>query len=242
MTQEQIDYTWDENEPALDEAYESLMSPDVEAKDDLPTRHNLQITRRLFHMANGFVIASLYLVSFSHSQMIHLLGTIACVLYVVEQIRISYPETAAKLLPFTRLIMRAEEQLKESAMVPYAFAVLLTIITFPKHIALVGIYTLAFADPLSALIGIKFGKHKISPTRSWEGAAAFFFTTFIICALILTGYNQGFNASVFFVSALLGVICALFDMVPLKIDDNLTIPLFTSVALWLICTIFGIYI
>ena len=138
--------------------------------------------------------------------------------------------------------MRAEEQLKESAMVPYMMAVLLTIITFPKHIALVGIYTLAFADPLSALVGIKFGKHKISPTRSVEGGAAFFITTFSISCLILAGYSGGFSGDVFGVSILLGIFCTAFDLVPLKIDDNLTIPLFTSAALWLICAFFGIYL
>lgn len=243
MAQEKIDYSWQDGPMSLDEAYEDLKSENKSTEEkDLATRHNLQITRRLFHMANGFVIASLYLVTFSHSQMIHILGTVACALYLVEQIRINYPETAAKLLPFTRLIMRAEEQLKESAMVPYMMAVLLTIITFPKHIALVGIYTLAFADPLSALVGIKFGKHKISPTRSVEGGAAFFFTTFFISILILAGYSGGFTLSVFGVSFLLGVCCTLFDLVPLKIDDNLTIPLFTSAALWLICVAFGIYL
>lgn len=246
MAQQKIDYSWNESPSNLDEAYENLKAESEQAKEadgpGLSTRHNLQIPRRLFHMANGFVIASLYLVTFTHSQMIHILGTLACGLYLVEQIRINYPETAAKLLPFTKLIMRAEEQLKESAMVPYMMAVLLTIITFPKHIALVGIYTLAFADPLSALVGIRFGKHKLSPTRSVEGGAAFFITTFVISGLILAAYNGGFSLSVLGVATLLGICCTLFDLVPLKIDDNLTIPLFTSAALWLICTLFGIYL
>lgn len=240
MENQQIDYSWDEKEKALDDLYNSIATEDN--KEALPSRHNMQITRRLFHMANGSVIATLYLVSFSHSQMIHILGTLACLLYLSEQIRINYPETAARLLPFTKLIMRAEEQLKESAMVPYAMAVLLTIITFPKHIALVGIYTLAFADPLSAIIGIRFGKHKISATRSVEGSGAFFLSTFVVSLFVLGGYNSGIDATVVLISVLLGLICALFDLIPLKIDDNLTIPLFTAAALWLICIAFGVYI
>jgi dolichol kinase len=243
---ETIDYTWSEKdsdqETVLEETIDIEASSNEAEKDALPTRHNMQIMRRLFHMGNGFFIATLYLVSFDHSQMVHFLGTIACLLYVVEQVRINYPETAAKLVPFTRFIIRAEEQLKESAMVPFAMAVLLTIITFPKHIALVGIYTLAFADPLSAIIGIRFGKHKISPTRSVEGSGAFFVATFLSCLVILTAYSGGFTFTAFIVSFLLGIICSVFDMIPLNIDDNLTIPLFTSVTLWTICTIFGIYI
>ncbi len=245
---ENINYSWDES----DSQKSDLLAEKIEiteskstGKDEtqkLSTRHNLQIMRRLFHMFNGMAIATLYLVSFNHSQMIHFLGLVACALYVVEQVRINYPETAAKLLPFTKFIIRAEEQLKESAMVPYAMAVLLTIFAFPKHIALVGIYSLAIADPLSAIIGIRFGKHKLTPTRTLEGSIAFFLAIFGVTLFVLSGYNGKFDLLILFVSALIGLICALADMIPLKLDDNLTIPLFTSALLWTVCTLFGIYI
>ncbi|MBT4791568.1 MAG: phosphatidate cytidylyltransferase [Halobacteriovoraceae bacterium] len=238
-----IDYSWDDNDKAENiEITADSPSKKPAKKENISTRHHIQIMRRLFHMFNGFAIATLYLVSFDHSQMVHFLGTVACVLYLVEQVRVNYPETAAKLIPVTRFIIRAEEQLKESAMVPYAMAVLLTIVVFPKHIALIGIYSLAFADPLSAIIGIKFGKHKISPTRSVEGSLAFFVSVFLVSIFILTGYNEQFEISILLVSALLGLICAGFDLIPLKLDDNLTIPLFTSASLWIVCTLFGIYI
>ncbi len=177
----QIDYSWNEhdNKADPDEKIE------INKSEKLASRHNIQIMRRLFHIFNGSIFATLYLISFSHSHMVHFLGTIACVLYMVEQVRINYPETAAKLLPFTKFIIRAEEQLKESAMVPYAMAVLLTIVAFPKHIALIGIYSLAFADPLSAIVGIKFGKHKISENRTIEGSLTFFACIFIISFLTI---------------------------------------------------------
>lgn len=247
---ENIDYSWDasgdKSEDLLAEKI-TVNKIDTKTQEDpsgekLSTRHNLQIMRRVFHMFNGVAIATLYLVSFDHSQMIHFLGLVACALYVVEQVRINYPETAAKLLPFTRFIIRAEEQLKESAMVPYAMAVLLTIFAFPKHIALVGIYSLAIADPLSAIVGIRFGKHKLTPTRSIEGSVAFFLAIFAVTLFILTGYNGKFDLLILFVSILVGFICAAADLIPLKLDDNLTIPLFTSALLWTICTLFGIYI
>ena len=242
-----IDYNWSEDdlkgENHLDINLDTTnKSSKDNIKDKLSTRHNLQIMRRLFHMFNGAAIATLYLISFNHSQMIHFLGTIACVLYIVEQVRVNYPETAAKLLPFTRFIIRAEEQLKESAMVPYAMAVLLTIFAFPKHIALVGIYSLAFADPLSAIVGIRFGKHKITPTRTIEGSLAFFASIFLITLIVLTGYANQFDLIILIIAFLMGSICALADMIPLRLDDNLTIPLFTSALLWLICTLFGVYI
>lgn len=243
---DQINYYWDESDDENDSLLlgENLQAPASSKikKEFLSTRNNIQIMRRLFHMANGGAIATLYLISFNHSQMVHFLGTIACVLYVVEQVRIAYPETAAKLLPFTKFVMRAEEQLKESAMLPYAMAVLLTIVAFPKHIALIGIYSLAFADPLSAIIGIKWGKHKISPTRSFEGSIAFFLSIFFVTLAILTWYEGKLDIVTLLISVFMGLAGSLFDLIPLKLDDNLTIPLFVSTALWLVCILFGLYL
>lgn len=216
-----INYEWDE-------------------KTNLSTRKNLQLPRRLFHMGNGLVIATLYHFSLTHQQMIHVLGTFACVVYVFEQIRISYPEFSSKFLPVTRFIMRAEEQLKESAMIPYIIAVLLTIITFPKVIALIAITTLAVADPLSAIFGIKYGKRKIVSHKSLEGSLAFFISTFVFSSFILTSYlpeKLGLNI---FVSLLLSAAVSIFEMIPLKLDDNLTIPLFTAFTLWAISTGLGL--
>lgn len=236
-----IDYSWASESDDMP----SLMNPEVESDDsnpnDLQSRHNIQIMRRIFHMFNGFAIATLYLISFSHSQMVHLLGLFACLLYIFEQVRVNYPEAASKILPITKFMIRAEEQLKESAMVPYLMGVLLTIITFPKEIALVGIYALAFADPLSAIIGIKFGKHKISETRSIEGSAAFFICTFLCSLAVLSGYYMGMTFSVVIISFILGAACTALDLFPLKIDDNLTIPLFTSTLLWVLTALFGIF-
>lgn len=238
-----IDYSWDGTHTSDKNFLDIEIENQVDEQQDekLQSRHNIQIMRRLFHMFNGFAIATLYLISFSHSQMVHLLGLVACLLYVVEQVRVKYPEAAVRFLPITKFLIRAEEQLKESAMVPYLIAVLLTIITFPKEIALVGIYTLAFADPLSAIVGIRFGKHKISETRSVEGCVAFFICTFICSLTILSGYYYGLTFGIFMISLLLGILGTLLDLFPLKIDDNLTIPLFISTMLWILTTLFGFF-
>lgn len=222
-----IDYSWDSSDS------ENL-------EDVLPSRSDLQMTRRLFHMACGFGIATLYWVSFSHTQMIHLLGTLACGLYVFEQIRINYPEFAAKFMPLSKFVMRAEEQLKESAMVPYVFAVLLCILTFPKVIALVAIYTLAISDPLSAIFGIKYGKRRIVPHKSLEGSSAFFISMFIISFLVLGFFLNIGTGYVFFISLFISLATSAFEMIPFKIDDNITIPLFVSFILWITLASFGI--
>jgi dolichol kinase len=207
---------------------------------EFKTRKDLQLARRFFHMMNGVVIATVYNLLLTHNQAVYILGSMACLLYVFEQIRISYPELSTKFVFFIKLIIRAEERLKESAMVPYAFSLLLTIITFPKPIAVTAIYVLAIADPLSAIVGIKFGKNKIAGHKSLEGSAAFFVATFLITFSVFSIEYYGLMGEIFFLSLFLAFFVSLFELIPLKLDDNLTIPLTTAVLGWVICEILGI--
>lgn len=225
---DKIDYSWSKTE--LHNATHGEVEDDN--PDELPSRHDLQLTRRFFHFISGALIATAYLIFLSHQQMIHFLGAIACFIYVIEQVRISYPEFAQKVVPVTRFVLRAEEQLKESAMVPFMISVLLTIITFPKIIAIIAIFILATSDPLSAIIGIRFGKTKIVGNKSLEGSLAFFVSAFLICHGILMLTMGAYTWEITFASILLAFFSAAFEVLPLKLDDNLTIPLSTSAILW----------
>ncbi|MDC1174805.1 SEC59/DGK1/VTE5 family protein [Bacteriovoracaceae bacterium] len=207
------------------------------------TRKDLQIPRRLFHMSMGITVGLVYQFLLTHSRAIYILGFFACVVYVLEQIRINYPELSSNISIINKYLFRAEEQLKESAGVPYVMGLLLTLITFPKVVALIAIYTLAVADPLSAIFGIRFGKTRIVKNKSLEGSLAFFTSTFIISFSVLawwTSLESGMVGSVVLTSFLTSFIVSSFEMIPLRIDDNLTIPLFTASILWPLCILLGI--
>jgi len=205
------------------------------------TRHDLQLGRRLFHVLNGTTTATVYALLLTHEQVIHIFGTIACVAYVVDRVRIAYPEVVARHAPWVnRLLLRAEEQVRESAMIPYAIAVLLTIITVPKAAALVAIYTLAIADPLAAIVGIRFGRRRITHNRTLEGSLAFFTATITIATLVLrygTLASSGAIAGAAFTIALVAAGC---ELLPLRIDDNLTIPLVVGFTTWIAAVLFGV--
>lgn len=205
------------------------------------TRSDLQLGRRLFHLLNGVLTATAYAVLFTHEQVVHIFGTIACVVYIVDRVRIGYPEAVARRAPLVnRLFVRAEEQVRESAMIPYAIAVLLTVLTVPKRAALVGIYTLAVADPLAAIIGIRYGRRRIGHNRSLEGSLAFFTVTLVIAGLVL-GWGTAVSAlGLAWASGTIGLAAAVCEAVPLRIDDNLTIPLAVGFGTWIIAALFGL--
>lgn len=204
------------------------------------TRKDLQLGRRLVHCANGCAIATAYALIFTHQQIVHTFGSIACLVYVLDRVRIHYPELMARAPWINRLLFRAEEEFKESAMTPYAIAILLTLLTFPKTIALIAIYTLAIADPLSALVGITWGRRRVVPNKSVEGSLAFLTATAVIAGVALRMTTLVATGPLVGVALVIGLAGAIFEMLPLRLDDNLTIPLFVGFAGWAVCALAGI--
>jgi dolichol kinase len=205
------------------------------------TRRDLQLGRRLFHVVNGTSVATAYALFFTHEQVIHVFGTIACVVYVLDRIRIAYPEVVERRMAWVnRLLVRAEEQVREAAMTPYAIAVLLTILSLPKPAALVAIYTLAIADPLAAVVGIRYGRRRIADNRSVEGSGAFFGATLLVAATVLGRGTDGTPLAIAGASFVIAIVSAVCEMLPLRIDDNLTIPLFVGFATWIVAAFFGV--
>jgi len=221
------------------------MTPEVSEPQQppisLPTRHDLQLGRRFFHCLNGVATATAYALLFTHEQVIHIFGTIACVVYVVDRVRIAYPEVIALRAPWiNRLLVRAEEEFRESAMIPYAIAVLLTILTVPKLAAIVAVYTLAIADPLAAVVGIQWGRRRLANHRSLEGSAAFFGATLVIASVVLAEGADGSPLAIGASAVTIAFMAALCELLPLRIDDNLTIPLAVGFTTWVVATTFGV--
>ena len=205
------------------------------------TRRDLQLGRRAFHLLNGVSVATAYAILFTHAQIVHVFGTIACLVYVFDRVRIAYPEVIARHAPsVNQLLVRAEEQVRESAMTPYAIAVLLTILTVPKPAALIAIYALAIADPAAAVVGIRWGRHKLGPERSLEGSLAFFAATFAIALFVLGAATDATGVAVGVMAFLIALAAAACELLPLRIDDNMTIPLFVGFATWIVADLVGV--
>jgi len=204
------------------------------------TRKDLQIGRRLVHMTNGFVIATAYALLFTHEQIIHLFGVIACLVYILDRVRIHYPELLQRTPWMNTFFFRAEEEFKEAAMTPYVIAILLTVLTFPKVVALIAVYTLAIADPLAAIVGITWGRRHIVPDKSVEGSLAFLAATLVIAFAVLTSATSTALAPRVATSLLVATAAAAFEMLPVRIDDNLTIPLFVGFVGWIACGLAGV--
>jgi len=107
-------------------------------------------------------------------------------------------------------------------------AVSLCVLLFPKIIAINSIAILIISDTTSALIGRRFGRHRFFG-KSLEGSTAFFISAMLVILVapkihyVLTEYLVGF------VAAFVG---AVVEALPIKVDDNLSIPLSVGLVMW----------
>src|SRR6185369_3403379 len=129
----------------------------------------------------------------------------------------AYPEVVARRMPWVnRVLVRAEEEVRESAMIAYAIAVLLTILSVPKPAALIAVYTLAVADPLAAVVGIRWGRRRIARNRTLEGSLAFFGSTLAIAAVVLAETSTAPGLSVAAAALTIGFAAAVCELLPLR--------------------------
>lgn len=206
-------------------------------KDLKYSRNNVQLPRRFFHMMNGSIIAMLYLYYMEKGELVTFLGIVASIIFIGEQVRLKYPELSEFFSKINNILYRAEEQFEIASAMPYAASCLLIVFVFPKSIAIITVLFLALGDPLAAIVGIKYGKHKIGKNRSLEGSIAFFIISFLICFFVMKSLHASL-AKVLIFSAIGGLIGAVSDFIETRLDDNITIPLisapFLAFLAWLI--------
>ena len=86
----------------------------------------------------------------------------------------------------------------------------------------------------------RFGRRRITHNRSLEGSFAFLAATFTIAVLVFRWGNEGTPLSIALTSASIAVVATVCELLPLRIDDNLTIPIAVGFAAWAFALLFGV--
>jgi dolichol kinase len=104
-----------------------------------------------------------------------------------------------------------------------------SVVIFPKEIAILALLFTAIGDTAAALYGKKFGKLKIW-NKTLEGSIV----GLIACFIIASFFPQIPNIIKFS-----GAFAAMFiELLPIKIDDNLRIPLFSGIVMYSLSILF----
>jgi dolichol kinase len=195
------------------------------------TRESVQIYRRVWHMFGGASIALCYMSEgISKPLALFILGIITLLIGSVDLGRLWAKDLNEKIITDFSLLIREKEKHNLSAMTYFLIGSWLSILLFSKPIAVISVLFLAFGDPIASIVGIKYAKTKsLWGGKSIEGSFACFSACFLSSFIVLTIYYPFGFFKLFFFSIACGLVGALAEIVPLKLDDNFIIPIFSGI-------------
>jgi diacylglycerol kinase (CTP) len=198
----------------------------------LHKRSDLHLLRKLWHISTGSI--GLYLFNatqYDQSFWAFLALAIAVVGLSMDLARSKFQKMNYLVIKIMGPLMRRSEKEGLSGLPFYALGVSLSLFFYRKEIAILSIMFLVFSDPLSSFFGVLYGKDKIMPNKSLQGAVAGFFVCYLI-TLFYTMNHVTIGNQILIFAVVAGVIGSLSELISaFNIDDNLTIPVVSGLGM-----------
>ena len=198
----------------------------------LAKRSDLHLLRKLWHMGVGSLCLFVYYRSGEDQDFWawNILG-VAIAGFIFDFARHRSESLNEFVLKVMGPFMRSSEKNGMSGLPFYALGVSIALHFYKKEIALLATFFLVYSDPISSFFGIIYGKDKIMPNKSLQGAIAGFFTCYLITLFYGLHYGAEGNSLLWF-SIFAGLVGAISEMLSaFNIDDNLTIPVVSGLGL-----------
>ena len=186
--------------------------------------------RKIIHIFN-LVIPFTYLFFLeSRFQALRILVPLTLFAIVLEYLRVRSAVIKKIFNNFLKSMLRIHEMDGKYTGATWVFiSSTLTIAIFPKEIAIISLVYMSLGDTIAGLVGRKFGKTKFY-NKSIEGSLA----GLIVC--LLSGYLV--NLTLPLVVVFSGAFAAMFiELLPISIDDNLSVPLFAGTIMVIASTV-----
>lgn len=175
--------------------------------------------RKLYHL--GGLIFPAIMILFSRKAAIYSSGILFLLVLLFDMFRLQWKEfnlIVIKKLP----IKFKRKEVKSLTGSPFFLGgCFLTLLLFEPEYAIGGIIYLSIGDMCAVIVGKNFGKIKIFK-KTLEGSIAFVVSTILI--MMLLNFYGILNLSI--IGIITGsFICTFVELLPVRIDDNLTIPI-----------------
>ncbi len=192
------------------------------------------LSRKFYHFVSGILCFGLYAFVLTRTQALFALGTIGGALVLLDVGRLYFPQLNRFGLWLFGAFMRREELKSLTGNSFFILGLLFIVLLFPKPIVLMSVLFLAVGDPAAAVVGSRWGQTKLWKGKSLEGALANFVATSIASFLAGQLYFQLTVRDSFILALVGGTVSMIAELVPLPIDDNLTIPVLSASLLTLV--------
>lgn len=192
------------------------------------------IGRKLFHLLGGLGLLSFYYLLGRQNALIFY-GLLIAVVLAVDITRLRVPVFNQFIQTRFSSFIRKNEANKLTGTAPYVLGIGLSLLLYRADIATAAICFLAFGDVAATAVGERYGRTKISGEKSLEGTLAFAAVAVTVGFLLpLTGVHLMPGMMLAGAIAAAGV-----ELVPLRVNDNLVIPLVSGGVMELIARVTG---
>lgn len=178
--------------------------------------------RNLYHI--GGLIFPAMIILISQKAALYVCGILFLIILIFDMFRLQWKEL--NLLIIKKLPIRFKrKEIKNLTGSPFFLGgCFLTLLLFKPAYAMGGIIYLSIGDMCAVTIGKNFGRINIFE-KTFEGTLAFIISTLIVMMLLkFAGTPYLSELSLFGIIAG-SLICGLVEILPVQIDDNLTIPI-----------------
>lgn len=186
-------------------------------------RHAL--LRGVPHVILGVALAIASL-TFPRVAVLAALGVVIVVFLALEMVRIHIPSLRGWFSIWFIPFMRKTEENRLTGASYLLIGCLITILVFPRDIAGTAILFLALGDPTATVFGIWKGRIKLGD-KTVEGHLTCLFVCLLTGAVIFLVCGT----PPFAVAVVGAAFATLFQALPLRLDDNLTIPIGSAAAM-----------
>ena len=202
------------------------------------TKADLHLARKIWHVSGVSLIAFLYW-SVPRVMALQLITFFAFLFIIIDLMRHKIP-SVNKFWTKNLIIIMLDYEEKGMAGTSYLMiGSFIIIFLFPRNVVTLSLLFLAFADPIASYFGILYGKDKLIGQKSLQGTIAAFVTCTVISGVFFYWQNL-MTDQLIIVCIFSGLICAVSELLPIgKLDDNLTLPVLSSILLLILLYIYG---
>lgn len=192
----------------------------------------IEIIRKLFHLMEIPLLLAYSVIRYVWSEQIAIIVLTAMLLILLE---VEYVRLEIKpRIPQMLALLRRRERNNVTGTVFFIIGTIIAFAVFDYGIAMLALLLTVFGDLFSALIGIKWGKHKLFRNKTVEGFAGGLTVNLLVGFLFMPQFPLIFIPMAFMAS--------IVELTTNKLDDNLTVPLFAGFTGQMIVYALGIHL
>ncbi|MEM6925975.1 MAG: diacylglycerol/polyprenol kinase family protein [Myxococcota bacterium] len=210
---------------------EELADPAAEVQRARPGN----LLRNVFHVGNAVAVIGLvaFVLPTPGSRIAAALGGLVLA-WSMEAARRLLPGVNRRLMQLFARVAHPHETTEINSATWYATAIMVLTVGFPLDIGVTALAVLGLGDPAAAIVGRRFGRVPVGPSRTLEGSLAFVVAGGLAAFAVTAWLFPAPWATLALRAFVGGVAGAVAEVATRRLDDNLTIPLAVAFVLGLL--------